>query len=292
MCLIVVKPIGKTFPHKKQMKQWFNWFPDGVGISFQDKGRVRTVKGAMTIPAMHKLESSVEKYLHRDGKRIEDTIAIIQFRAAITGSVCQKYCHPFPITKNQEALNGLNVVSDKALAHNGIIWEYNGYYSVREDVYAQNYYAPGSHQRQKGFDINDAQEFIVDYLVDMGESIWNKGVQNIIEAHTESKFAVLSGNQLALIGSFIEDGGYLYSNAGYKPAPPIKSITCYRKLPLPITELGGKPISQDSKVVTNLNRSLVQCEPCGEWVYSYELKEHEGNRLCPSCYALIGLAGA
>lgn len=208
MCLIVVKPKGLPMPGKKSMKRWFRKYPDGFGLAFQNKRRVRILKGAMDIHGMFHIVSFMRKYLEQENKAVEDVDVIMQFRLAVTGCPCPEFCHPFPITKKRKLLNGLDVLAGAALAHNGTIWEYS------------------KAQWEGGWtDINDAQEFIHDYLADMGDSIWNVGVQTFIGEYTLSKYALLSNSKIAYIGDFIEDRGYFYSNDGYlkensKQVPP------------------------------------------------------------------------
>lgn len=132
----------------------------------------------------------------------QDVDIVFQFRAAVTGSITPRFCHPFPIVKDQQDLDSLDVLTDCALTHNGVIFEYA----------TQSWASKGKLTR----DINDAQEFIKDYLVNMGDSLWNLAVQKMIEDYTMSKFALLSAKGITYIGDFIEDNGYRYSNEGYK----------------------------------------------------------------------------
>lgn len=261
MCLIIAKPKGLPMPGRKAMKRWFYKYPDGFGLAFQDKGQVRVLKGAMDIHKMFKVVDIMKGYLRQDDKTVEDVDVVIQFRYAITGSPCPEFCHPFPIAKEREALDSLNVLADKALAHNGTIWEYNqtGYTASWEDV-------------------NDAQEFIRDYLVDMGDSIWNVGVQALIEQHTYSKFAILSRKGIAYIGKFIESGGYWYSNDGYlkaKPQPIAKQTTALQ-------------VSSHKKAWED-GWTGVLCDFCSqEHVLSYQVPDDE-SCVCWDCFiSLVG----
>lgn len=194
MCLIVTKPQGSRIPKGKKFRRWFDSYPDGFGLAFPYQGRIRILKGAMNQAGMFAL---LDKMRHCLGNP-QDVDIIFQFRAAVTGRVSPRFCHPFPVTKNQEELDSLDVLTDCALTHNGVIYDY------------------AVLSRSLG-DINDAQEFIKDYLVDMGDSLWNPAVQKLIEEYTVSKFALLSARGITYIGNFIEDNGCLFSNGGYKP---------------------------------------------------------------------------
>ena len=197
MCLIVGKPVGAPIPGRKKLKHYFNCHPDGFGVSFQYKGAVRTIKGAMTIKEMFKLLNTIRCLIQP--KKPEDIDMLLQWRRAITGSVSRKFCHPFPVVAEQEQLDSLDTSSELALAHNGVIWDYNklSHPEISEDI-------------------NDAQEFIKDFVVGLGQAVFNPSVQKLIEAYTKSKFALLSSEGLYYIGDFIEENGCFYSNMYHK----------------------------------------------------------------------------
>lgn len=201
MCLIVAKPSGVPMPNKKNLKAWFKTHPDGFGLAYLHEGRVHIVKGAMTSRAMCRLINKVR--IELKGTSLDDLDLLLHFRQATNGQIEPKNCHPFPITSKENALSSLEVETDIAVAHNGIIWDYSTYYK-EEWTYPET-------------DKTDTQEFIEDYLVGLGSNIWNPAVQKLIEAYTESKFALLSSKGITYIGQFITDGGLLYSNGGYKP---------------------------------------------------------------------------
>lgn len=199
MCLVIGKPRGVKLPKGKHLVRWFNQFPDGFGIAFQFRGQVRLLKGALDIDEMFALVNKMRRILTEEKSSIKDIDVLIQFRQAVTGRACREYCHPFPMSSQQGDLDSLDVLADCVLAHNGTIQEY----------YEANWKA-------KGKDKNDAQEFIKDYLVGMGDALWNPAVQELIRVHTRSKFALLTAQGLSYIGTFIADGGLLFSNPSYQ----------------------------------------------------------------------------
>jgi len=220
-------------PSKKNMKRWFADNPDGVGISFQYHGKVRTIKGAMTIEEMFQLVNKMNSIIKSEGKQIEDIDLLIQFRRAVTGRVCPEFCHPFPVSPHQKELDSLDVISELAFAHNGIIWEYTHTKTWKSG----QWYGTGE-------DINDAQEFIKDYIVGMGMAVHNKSVQELIISYTDSKFAILSAKGIDYIGFYYKEKGLLFSNEGYKPRKPIVQS----KYPLTATYLthGVRPSTYGS----------------------------------------------
>ena len=275
MCLIVVKPKGKEMPSNKDMKRWFNTFPDGVGISYQHRGKVRTIKGAMSIRQMRKLSYKLQASL--TDCTIKDIDVVIQFRLAVTGSVCPEYTHPFPVLPDQASLNSLDVYSDMSLAHNGIIAEYNPFYS-----YGYRYGTANS----QTFDINDAQEFIKDYVYPLGRDIFKPVIRNLIQNYTESKFAVLTPNKFLFIGDFIKDGGYYYSNPQYKPLP--KALTHHTPAARSNRPANSKELKswRDFVTPTTNIKGEVNCDFCGQpHPIVYELAD--GSVVCAGCYTAV-----
>lgn len=200
MCLIVAKPKGIPLPKRKQMEQWFNTHPDGFGLAFLHDNKVRILKGAMKFKQVRKL---LKKMSHCLGKTNPNDVDIIfHFRQATSGTIQPKNCHPFPITSKKEELESLDVLTDCALAHNGIILDYS--------LASKQIKLLGQSEK------TDTQEFIEGYLVGLGDSLWNPFVQKLIQGYTESRFALLSSRGITYIGDFLEEEGYKYSNGGYK----------------------------------------------------------------------------
>ena len=211
MCLIVGKPKGTPFPSKRKMKLWCHRYPHGVGVAFVESDHVRVIKGAMTWKDLREMLRSVTQVV--SPKSTTDIDMVIQFRQAVTGKPCPRFCHPFPVSSKQEDLDALDVSAPAALAHNGTIYEYcnSSYCSTSE----------------KTKEINDAQEFIKDYVVPLGEQIFNPIVQKLIVKTTYSKFAILTPKGITYLGNFIEEDGYWYSNDGYKRTPITSSVQGY-----------------------------------------------------------------
>ena len=192
-------------PEPRLLKYWFQTHPDGFGLAFQNKDKVTILKGGMYQRQMFGIIRTMRK-LTAD-RDIKDFTVILHFRQATDGSVEPKNCHPFPVTNNIKHLGGLNVDTDCALAHNGIIFDY-AHYVGRNYVY--------NHSGK-----TDTQQFIEDFLAYMGDALFVPAVQDLIEVYTSSKFALLTPATHYLIGDFIEEKGYLYSNGGFRVEPPV-----------------------------------------------------------------------
>ena len=247
MCLVVGKPAGAYIPGRKKLKHYFNCHPDGFGVSFQYKGAVRTIKGAMTIKEMFKLLNTIRCLIQP--KRPDDIDMLLQWRSAVTGSVSRKFCHPFPVVAEQEQLDSLDTLSELALAHNGVIWDYKFSYP------------------KTGKDINDAQEFIKDFVVGLGQAVFDPSVQKLIEAYTKSKFALLSSEGLCYIGEFIEENGCFYSNMYHKLGFGIEGLGEYAGYLCPLCSTVTpflfrlSPYDDSEAVCANCYRQFTGLEP-------------------------------
>ena len=265
MCLIVVKPKGVSLPKRKKMRQWFATHPDGFGLAFLHNGQVRILKGAMNIKQMSGILNKMDTYL--DNVSSVDVDIVFHFRQATHGQKSPANCHPFPLTKEQDALASPDVLTRCAVAHNGILWGYN--------LWNDNYSVYGSYNicgdqciidTDPTEDKTDTQEFIEDYLVDLGDSLWNPAVQRLVGAYTESKFALLSDEGFVLIGKFTEDKGCWFSNDGYKP-------------------LKSAPTNEAASVVPFVSRGEDCCDGCLTYCSPlYYMPKDENSRVCYPCF--------
>ena len=273
--------MGVRLPKKKELRSYFNYNPDGFGVSFQYNGKVRTVKGAMTVNEMFHLLDKVRKLIRPKG--IEEIDMVLQWRKAVTGSICRRFCHPFPVTKDQRELDSLDILSDIALAHNGIIWDYN-----KEGYSNYNFYGCGIGKNYLG-DINDAQEFIKDYVFDLGSSLFSPPVQKLIAAYTESKFALLTTKGITYIGKFEQEHGLWYSNMYHKPTGNIqvgnKSWLTYK----PSTNYNKyfEDSFVDEEEIKEISEGGIKCDFCQAYVDRlYELPNDDQSLLCSGCFEL------
>ena len=276
MCLVIGKPKGQKIPKGRKLKFYFQLNPDGFGMSFQHEGAVRTLKGAMTNSEMFELINKARVLSHPVSLR--DIDIVFQWRRAVTGSACKRFCHPFPVTPRQDELDSLDVTSDLALAHNGTIQDYTPF------SYGQPIRTPC-----KEGDINDAQEFIKDCIVGLGASLFNTQVQHLIEAYTESKFALLTTKGITYIGQFEQEHGLWYSNMYHKPTGNIqvgnKSWLTYK----PSTNYNKyfEDSFVDEEEIKEISEGGIKCDFCQAYVDRlYELPNDDQSLLCSGCFEL------
>jgi hypothetical protein len=281
MCLVLAKPAGIKLPKGKELRLAFDENDDGFGLSFQYNGKVRTIKGAMTVADMFALLNQARRAVYP--KSLTDVDMVLQWRKAMTGSVCQRFCHPFPVSAKQADLDSLDVMSKVALAHNGVIWDYHDYGGKWS-------YIP------KLGDINDAQEFIKDYLARMGSALFNPAVQALIGEYADSKFALLSSKGINLIGKFEEDKGCWYSNFNHRWSYPTypasnpdkpKLLNAPRHFDPYVEEYIDNGVAVDcefSEVIED-RLNVYRCDMCQDpALLLYVPPDCDDSKLCKACF--------
>lgn len=99
MCMMIVKPAGKSVPEDHILNSWSH-NEDGAGFACARNGKITLEKGFR----------SVGKFLEAYHQTVTDDVpAILHFRFATHGRVDTQNCHPFAVT------------NDVVMAHNGII---------------------------------------------------------------------------------------------------------------------------------------------------------------------------
>lgn len=187
MCIIAIKKSGLKMFNEEQLRVMFENNPDGAGFMYYDADIKKVVikKGFMTLNSLYKALSD------RD---YTNTNVVLHFRIGTSGKFDELNCHPFPIYQP----NKLECTTNLAMAHNGIL---------------RGYIPP------KKYDINDTQYFIQIVLRWLKKGfIYDADKMYLIEQLIDSnKLAFLDDkNNIKLVGDFIEDGGYIYSNSSYK----------------------------------------------------------------------------
>ena len=188
MCIIVVKQTPTiTEQQWKQLHNCFDNNHEGVGMMWRNrKGKVVVSKGYME---WQEFEDAVVK-LHLE----KVNPVVFHFRFATHGSISPGNCHPFPISRKIRDLQALELKSDAAVVHNGIL----------------NVTIP------QGSKLSDTQVFVRDVLSQTPDDILEHPAYQLLLATTGSKFVFLMSRALYKVGEFFEDAGWLFSNNGYK----------------------------------------------------------------------------
>lgn len=240
-------------PHYKLLKRAFQNNPDGFGLAYKLAGGMPHIrKGAMTFKMVKRLLKSLPDLTAAD--------VILHFRLATQEHIYEGNCHPFPLSRNPKHLTALDITSRMAIAHNGII--YSNLYGYKDTG------GWGS----KDAALSDTQEFIQDYLVDIGDAIFNAGVRRLIQDDTMSKFAILTTKGILFVGTFTKDNGLYFSNDSYKKSNYYAPSQSY--------DWKGKDIPETRK-----QGDMFLCDLCNQPFDKVTL--YQGDWLCNLCYSDI-----
>lgn len=184
MCIIAIKsagvPIDWDILDNCELSN-----PDGAGYAYVRDGEVVISKGYFTNEEMRAV---IEPELG-NGTGVE---IMFHFRIATHGKVAPSTCHPFPLTHDRQEILKLQTTTSVAVAHNGVIP-----FMPKDKV------------------LSDTMQYILLYLAPLGDRLNDESVRNLIEHSADSKLAIMTADELYLIGQFIEDAGWTFSNNSY-----------------------------------------------------------------------------
>jgi predicted glutamine amidotransferase len=188
MCIIAVKKGGQKMFPEETLRMMFANNPDGAGIMWYDRSRrkVGYRKGFM------KVENLIEFINGRDWT---NEPVVLHFRIGTSGHKTKLCTHPYPVYDR----NHVSGFTDLAVCHNGVL---------------SNYF-PGYNSA-----INDSLNFTQKVLSKLDPSFIHDSdkLMLIEELIGTSKLAFIDNTgDITLLGNFIEDDGYIYSNQSYKP---------------------------------------------------------------------------
>lgn len=195
MCVIAIKPKNKDIQSKQILQQCFNINRDGAGYMFVNKNKEVVIKkGFMLFDDFYK--SLMNDYKTNN---LKEQNLVMHFRIGTSGKSRLGCTHPFPITDKFNELEMTRIKTNIGICHNGIISGFN-------DRLAQ---------------YSDTELYIAHVMTPLIrlnlQSYKFKDVQTLIHKTTTSKWAILDKNdEVYVIGDFIEDDGYMYSNGTYK----------------------------------------------------------------------------
>ena len=188
MCIIAIKPENTPIDWGiLDTCEFAN--PDGGGYAYAEGGKVHIRKGFFT-------NKHLKHSLKQDGIDTTKTLIMFHYRIATHGKVAPATCHPFPITKDTAELCELDVSSDMAIAHNGII--------------------PAMPNDRL---LSDTMQYIRLFIEPLGEKVLAPAIQALIAHGSTSKLALLTPDGVHLMGHFIDDpvSGWLFSNDSFEP---------------------------------------------------------------------------
>lgn len=191
MCIIAIKPIGKDLMNKEIIQTMCTNNPHGNGFSYADNGKVIIKKGYMNFESFYTALNEIPN--------IKDKNVVLHMRITTHGSTSPQNCHPFPLSNRMSHLKATHIKTDVAIIHNGIIS------SVEED---------------KKNDLSDTMVYVKNVLYPRYRAnnsfMDSEEIREEIKKEIKSKMVIMkSDGSYHLIGDFITEDGYIYSNYSY-----------------------------------------------------------------------------
>ena len=186
MCIIAIKKAHMPMFDDDTIKTMFENNPDGAGYMYVNDGKVIIHKGFMDAEELTKSLNDND---------LDDKNVILHFRIGTSGLKNGLNAHPYPVYDD----NALDCITDLAMVHNGVLSGFTPSFSEP---------------------INDTQNFIHKVLRNLDKDFINNKDKKFLISKLigTNKLAFLdSHDNITLIGEFVEDGGYVYSNTSYKP---------------------------------------------------------------------------
>lgn len=193
MCIIIHKPKGKSLD-LATLKRCWDRNPHGAGFMFTNNGAVYGNKGYMKFEEL--IGGLTGSGFFRRGKLTGKHAVTIHFRLASHGSIKPSNCHPFPVTNDLEVVKAKYWEADCGVAHNGII-------NIECD---------------KKLDISDTMTYVIRRLAEIYDRLSEPAVYRKMAQETAGSrmFVLYPDGSYVLSGEWVEEGGVLYSNMGFK----------------------------------------------------------------------------
>lgn len=190
MCIAVVVPAGIKLPPREQIRIMWRNNADGAGLCYPAvDGKIQIVKGFDN-------PDEFIAFLEQQFPNWKATNNLfLHFRIGTHGAIVPEHTHPFPIGASLDAMEQLCSSVDVAVMHNGVMYEWGDDLSMSDTMaFAQNFLGALKleHPGSRG-------------IIEDAIGAWNK-------------IAIMHHDRYELYGKgWINDGGRIYSNAGYKP---------------------------------------------------------------------------
>jgi hypothetical protein len=240
MCIIVVIPKSKKLPDDETLRRCFIQNPDGAGLMYIHDNSVVIEKGIMDIDnALKTIHFIHENY----GKK---SPVIIHFRIGTSGKKTSPECtHPFPISNDYRDLYRLKIVCQSAIAHNGIIYQYEQKKSVLSDTM---------------------------FFCKMLTGVNNPSmIKRALNGHNSSRFVYLNGDGIIIrTGSWFNHKGVFYSNLGYQPL----RVYSMQNYPAGICNIGQSYLTDYETSMARIELSddeKKKNEKFKEWIDKYDM---------------------
>ena len=184
MCVICVSGKGARQPSEEMLTKMFKANPHSAGYMYARNGKVVIHKGYRAIEELM-TDLDYERFTESD-------VVVYHFRIATQANRIEM-SQPFPITRDIEELESLDVVADMGIAHNGIL----------------------SQTSNGDKELSDTAIYIRRYIAE--RKITDEFVKNLAEDTEGNRLAILDGDgNFHLTGVWTYDNGLYYSNEYWK----------------------------------------------------------------------------
>lgn len=249
--------MGVKMPNEATISKMWEKNPDGAGFMYTVKKRVYIEKGFMNLKELLNALAGLEKRIKKLDENLTDISVVMHFRITTHGGTSPQNTHPFPITPDQTLLTSLEISSNVAFAHNGIIDSVSAYGALSDtQVYSQDILSPLYAYDKKFYKNTHMQELM----------------ENTING---SRLVFLDRDgDLTYVGKWHELDGIKYSNLNHTYTPSYN----YRSYAGQTNYLGGwvnydsayNPMDKKEKL-TLINRKYEECDACVIEKYSEEI---------------------
>lgn len=252
MCIIIYKPKGIEIPKESILKNCYESNSDGAGIMIRKQDKIIIKKGFINLE-----ELLIELSFYNK----DDEIGI-HFRTGTSGLIDESMCHPFPFVNNNKELKLLELETNLAIMHNGILFQ------------AKN-------------DLSDTAEFVKELtLKGYKKHILKEENIKYLESLNQ-KFLIFGIDKIAMIGKFIEDNGIYYSNSNYKNSYiSLMSNYDYKYNDIDYSFESERNLCPYcyNKINVSSNTEEFFCNSCKSVIYEKDLIDIS---FCPECYETI-----
>lgn len=121
MCVIAVSPKDIDIPSDELMSDMFDHNDDGAGIAYVLNNKVYIEKGFMEYRDFQRALAGIEKRLRKAGTSPKDILMAFHFRIGTHGPNSAPLTHPFPVATKSKLFEALDLRTDVAMMHNGVI---------------------------------------------------------------------------------------------------------------------------------------------------------------------------
>ena len=116
MCLAIYSPANTEFVSDDVIRTAWKANPDGAGLALDAGEHVSIVKGIMEL-------DQLLNYVNKFRTLLNQRPVLLHLRFTTSGGTRPEMTHPFPVTGCNETLKKCYVKTDKALVHNGVLFQ-------------------------------------------------------------------------------------------------------------------------------------------------------------------------